>query len=70
MNKFRISTRLWFLITVLSILLAKTFDERVDDYTRNGVVAVTEALLADNPDAADRLYRDTLSPKARRCRNL
>jgi methyl-accepting chemotaxis protein len=51
-------------LTVEEAKLAKTFNERVDDYTRNGVVAVTEALLAGNPDAADRAYRDGLSPKA------
>ena len=44
--------------------LAQTFDERVTDYTRHGVVAVTEALLAGQMEAADRAYREGLSPRA------
>ena len=44
--------------------LAKAFDERVTDYTRNGVVAVTSAMQAGNMDAADKAYRDGLSPRA------
>ncbi|HBH39372.1 MAG TPA: methyl-accepting chemotaxis protein, partial [Curvibacter sp.] len=44
--------------------LAKAFDERVSDYTRNGVIAVTEAMRAGNFDAADTAYREGLSPRA------
>ena len=44
--------------------LAKAFDERVTDYTRNGVVAVTQAMQSGNMDAADKAYRDGLSPRA------
>ena len=44
--------------------LAKTFDERVTDYTRNGVLAVSEAMLAGNLDAADNAYREAITPKA------
>jgi methyl-accepting chemotaxis protein-1 (serine sensor receptor) len=44
--------------------LAKAFDERVTNYTRNGVVAVTEAMRAGNMAAADKAYREGLSPLA------
>ncbi len=44
--------------------LAQTFDERVTDYTRKGVVAVTEAMRTGNRDAADKAYREGLSPLA------
>jgi methyl-accepting chemotaxis protein len=51
-------------LTAEETKLAKTFDERVTDYTRNGVVAVTEAMQAGNMDAADKAYRDGLSTRA------
>ncbi len=51
-------------LTVEEEKLAKAFDERVTDYTRNGVVPVTTAMQAGNMEAADKAYREGLSPKA------
>ncbi|MCZ8253966.1 MAG: methyl-accepting chemotaxis protein [Hylemonella sp.] len=44
--------------------LARAFNERVEDYTRNGVLPVVDALLTGNPEAGDKAYRDGLSPRA------
>ncbi len=44
--------------------LARAFEEKVEDYTRNGVVAVTQAMAAGNLEAAGQAYREGLSPRA------
>ena len=44
--------------------LARAFEEKVEDYTRHGVMAVTQAMVAGNVEAAGQAYREGLSPRA------